>query len=433
MKPSKNIYILLFCTLLSIACGEDRTYQYMELTQENQWIFSEMKGKYLWSDSIKTPSENKFFGESSSFYKSLLVAGDKTSYFTDSASSTSYGIDYALMRDPLGIKPGKMYALVLFVEPGSAADAAGVKRGMWISRVGNSDLSSSNHTGLLRGNATTLCTWYIDIDDENAQYQWVAGDTLQMAQATEITHTAVYMDSIYRIDNRKAGYIVYNRFDAEAADRMAEILSRFQSENISDLIIDLRYNSGGSLNCAAEITGMIAPQTAGDTFCNLAHNNANSDKDTAIKIPTPQITFQADAIYLLVTASTRGTAEAFVNALRNSIDGEHIRIIGDFTAGENMYTEAIESPYGFTINPTVGQLYAANEPAIPDGGIQPDYLADELSQLHSIYPLGEKQEYMLYYTMYTIQCGTPPPIEMPIGNDAIRRTMRGASKKSIER
>lgn len=433
MNPAKNIYILLLCALLSIACGEDRTYQYLELTQENQWIFSEMKDCYLWSDSIKTPAKNKFFAESSAFYKSLLIADDVTSYFTDSASSTSYGIDYAIMRDPLGIKPGKTYALVLFVEPGSPADAAGVKRGMWISRVGNSDLSSSNHTALARGNATTLCTWYIDIDDENAEYQWIASDTLQMSQAVESTTAAVYMDSIYHIGSRKAGYIVCNRFDSEATSRIAEILSRFQSENIDDLIIDLRYNSGGSLEHAAETAGMTAPQTAGGTFCTLAHNAANSDKDIDIPIPAPQTAFQAEAIYLLVTESTRGTAEAFANALRQTAGDGCVRIIGTCTAGEGMYTESIESPYGFTINPTIGQLVSADGTAMPASGIQPDYMVDELEQPHTIYPLGEEQEYMLYCTMYTIQFGTPPPASVPAVRNIVQRTIHGTSAKTIER
>ena len=77
---------------LSIAsCGEDRTYQYLEYTADCQWIYSTMKEHYLWSDSIKQPKREKFFSKSSDFYKGLLYKEDKTSYYGDSASTTSYG------------------------------------------------------------------------------------------------------------------------------------------------------------------------------------------------------------------------------------------------------------------------------------------------------------------------------------------------------
>ena len=88
------IYTFLAITLLC-SCGEDRTYEYLELTQENQWIFEKMQEKYLWNDSIKTPKRQNFFAKSSTFFNDLLQRGDRYSHFNDSTLSTSYGIKYA--------------------------------------------------------------------------------------------------------------------------------------------------------------------------------------------------------------------------------------------------------------------------------------------------------------------------------------------------
>ena len=90
----KAAYILLTIAMLC-SCGEDRTYEYLELTQENQWIYDTMKEAYLWNDSVKKPARKNFFAVSEKFFSNLLFRSDNFSFFTDSASTTSYGMGYA--------------------------------------------------------------------------------------------------------------------------------------------------------------------------------------------------------------------------------------------------------------------------------------------------------------------------------------------------
>lgn len=91
---------LYISTLMLIAalfgCGEDRTHEFYEMTEENQWTFSKMKEVYLWADSIKTPSRQEFFATTSKFFTSLKYKGDATSFFTDTVSAGSYGMTFAL-------------------------------------------------------------------------------------------------------------------------------------------------------------------------------------------------------------------------------------------------------------------------------------------------------------------------------------------------
>ena len=84
MKLSNHI-IVIIALLFLVACGEDRTHEYLELTEDNQWIYSKMKENYMWSDSIVRPQAKEFFSNNSAFYKKLLMKYDHTSYFSDSA------------------------------------------------------------------------------------------------------------------------------------------------------------------------------------------------------------------------------------------------------------------------------------------------------------------------------------------------------------
>lgn len=414
-----RISIIAFAALLFLGCGEDRTHEFYEKTEENQWIFSQMKDNYMWSDSIVTPERNSFFGNSSDFYYGLLYKNDNTSYFTDSASSTTYGMNFAVMRDPLGIRISKSYALVLFVEPGSSAEKAGIKRGTWISRVGNRDITLSNYGYLERGDATTLCTWSIEFDDESIEYMWVAGDTLDIESATAVDSNPVYLDSIYEVRNHKIGYIVYNRFETtESTQKSIEsVLSWFGSNNITELILDLRYNSGGSAGVAASLAGhFVTADAIGKTFCEIKRNEQNSDKNAVYAISGAE-PLETGAIYILTTAATRGIAEAFASSLQEILGNNKIIIVGENTAGDNLYTETIASPYTFSINPTIGQLYTSNGNILSPHGVHANYTVNELAQLNTIYQLGEEQEYLLYNTFYLIINGTLPYTSANTTND----------------
>ena len=167
MKKAAYLSLLLALMMaILIGCGEDRTHEYYELTEENQWIFSKMKEVYLWRDNLKEPSRTTFFSKPSKFFSSILYSGDKLSFFTDTVSVGSYGMTFAVMRDPIGVRPSKVYALVLMVEPGSPADIAGVERGTWISSVGGNAFTTTKYSMLQSGGITELVTEYIDYDDE---------------------------------------------------------------------------------------------------------------------------------------------------------------------------------------------------------------------------------------------------------------------------
>lgn len=409
MKVLNRLLPFLFFATLLISCGEDRTYEYIEKTEENQWIFAQMKSNYLWSDSMVTPKQNEFFGNSSNFFYKLLYKNDNSSYMVDSVASTSYGMSFVIMRDPLGIKPSNSYALVLLVEPNSVAERAGIKRGTWISDVGDKSITSNNAGYLENGKATTLCTCHIESDEESMEYIWVADDTIDIETATTIKSKSLYIDSIYNVRNHKVGYIVYNRFEKDESQReINTVLNEFMTQGVTDLILDLRYNNGGSAEEAAQIASRFVPASLqGSKFCEIVRNNENSENNISYTFSnaTP---FETGMIYLLTTAATRGVAEAFVAAMQQTLGSEKVVIVGENSSGDNLYTETFVSPYNFTISPVTGVLYTADGNMLSSYGLHANYTVNELAQLYRIYPLGEEQEYLLYNTFYLIINGTLP-------------------------
>lgn len=409
MIKSRNILIHIFISAILfslISCGEDRTHEYIEKTEENQWIYNTMKDVYLWKDEIKEPERSKFFTQASKFFSSLLNKNDKASFFTDAVALHDYGMNVVLMRDPIAEKPSRVYALVLFVEPESPAGIAGIERGTWISALNNKQLSTSSQKNLQQGNAIKLATEYMDFDDELGKYFWVASDTIEISPSTTYNKRDIAVNGIYNVREKKAGYLLCNNFDEEDfVDRISSIFEDFIAQEVTDIVIDLRYNTSGKIPNITSLASMLVPsELIGTPFCTLKDNNENI---CATYNYTEQNISVADKkIFFIIGKNTKGIAEILVNSVNVSRDMYDVFVVGENSAGVNIMVEEIKSPYGFAINPATAITYASNGEIMPADGVKPDYEFDELAQKNMIYPLGAEQEYLLYNTLYIIANGT---------------------------
>ena len=407
MKTSRLYKLSLILTALIsfVSCGEDRTYEYLEKTAENQWIFSTMSEEYLWADEIKAPERSGFFSTPSKFFASLLVKSDKASFFSDSTATTSYGMQFALMRDPLGEKMSRYYALVLNVEPGSPADAAGIVRGTWIATVNNKALTSSAAAQLTSGNAISMGTQAIEYDDEKEKYVWTAGETLQLQPSATIATKAIPFHAVYDVRSSKVGYIICNTLDGTTlTEEFQDIILDFLSQDVADVILDVRYCTGGTLDNAAAIASAFVPTSlAGTPFATLTGKD-----EKILAYPASPVNISDKKLYIITGNATKGAVEtliASVNASRGMYD---VLTIGATTAGTNVMTREFQSQFAFSINPAVALISASNGIELSAAGIAPDYPLDELEEIQHIYPLGNEREYILRNVQYLIVNGNMP-------------------------
>ena len=400
--------MIALLAVMVTSCGEDRTGEYLEMTQENQWTYSTMKEVYLWGDEIKQPEYSQFFTTAANFFKSLLNSYDRVSYFTDTIQSNSYGISAVFMRDPIAEQPSKVYALTLFVEPKSPAAIAGIKRGTWISEIDGKALSISG-TGLLKsGGAISLTTEQIKYNNEELRYFWSRTDTIAMSEATEVENCNICLDSIYNIRGKKAGYMLCNNFNgSDFIEKADNILLKFAAEGVTDIILDLRYNSGGSIENAAAFAGAFVPTTLhGTPFAILKKND--EIEDTVYNYMPGKTNLCDKRLFIITGSSTSGVAEMFISSVDKARSMYEVMTIGESTKGDNIIVKNIMSPYGFCINPATAFMYTADGKILPTEGLKPDYQLDEMTQITHIYQLGSEQEYILYNTLYLIATGTLP-------------------------
>ncbi|MEA4887273.1 MAG: S41 family peptidase, partial [Bacteroides graminisolvens] len=267
------------------------------------WIESEMRENYYWYSEIPAASSLNYKLGVPDFFDSLLSSkdgkhNDSSDYFysyiestsdvsasTKSISQTdySYGFEFQLynMVDQNDNPLGYSYAHILYVVPNSPASEAGIKRGMWITKIDGKNITASNYTTLLGSTATkfTMATFETD-------KRFVAAGDISISSARAIEDDPVHYDTIItdQKSGKKIGYLVYNHFTDSKTDgdeKYNKELLALSKEfaGVDEFVLDLRYNGGGLITCAQLLSTILAPSSAlNQTFCNMTFNDKQSPR-----------------------------------------------------------------------------------------------------------------------------------------------------------
>jgi C-terminal processing protease CtpA/Prc len=156
---------------------------------------------------------------------------------------------------------------IRYVNPNSAAAAAGLKRGYQITAVNDNPVSPASYTYIetaLAGNSLSLSY----IDDKGVS---------RSAKLTQYNYTTspVLKDTVLTTGSSKVGYLAFSRFSSmtTAQAPLEAAFSTFATAGVSSLIIDLRYNGGGYTQTAEEMANLIAPSSLNSKVMYIEYFN----------------------------------------------------------------------------------------------------------------------------------------------------------------
>ena len=211
---------------------------------------------------------------------------------------------------------------VRLVEPNSPAGIAGIKRGWRITQInGSNTISTSNATSIVNDvyYAASTAFGFTKADGANASI------TLNAAHYAE---KPVYLDTVYNTGSQRVGYLVYNSFLGKTADINAEfqrVFSRFASQQVTDVVVDLRYNGGGFVSLAEQLANYLAPASAnGGLMMKQEYNTSNSQNNSTTYFHKTGSLNLPD-VYFIVSKSTASASELLINTLKPYMD---VKLIG---------------------------------------------------------------------------------------------------------
>lgn len=214
----------------------------------------------------------------------------------------------------------------------------------------------------------------------------------------------VSLGKIITQGTQKVGYLRYDSFTESSVAEFESIFTVFHNENIDELVIDLRYNGGGSVAIASalldNITNAYASQRQMYLDWNANYQQYNSSYTFEDADMQDGNELNMKRVFFLTSKGSASASEAVINALVPYLGDNNIINIGNFTHGKpvGMTGRVYGTNYYFLIN-----FFVKNNAGDTTSfeGISPTCLAeDDITHI-----MGDENETMLKTALHYIETG----------------------------
>lgn len=384
MKLYKTL-LIVFLAFATISCSDKENIP-TDIQVQN-FVWKGLNAYYLWQKDVPDLSDRRFnnnqelFGyldnynnPENLFYNLLHIPSE---YPKDPNRTYSWIVDdyialeqsFEGTRQTTGIKlkgadyadgSGNYYVYVYDVVKNSDAETKGIVRGMLITEVNGTILTRANVNALFSADSFT-----IQLADYNAGNPVSNGTTITLNSAI-ITESPIKKTTVIVDGSHTIGYLMYNQFSRDFDGDLNTEFANFKTAGITDLIIDLRYNGGGSVQTAVYLGSMIAGQGNDKLFSKQVWNNkvmAVRNPDDFINNFTDKIlnkdsngntildeninNLNLPTVYFIVSENTASASELVINALSPYIN---VKLVGSQTYGKHVGSITLYDSDNFSRN-----------------------------------------------------------------------------------
>jgi hypothetical protein len=222
-----------------------------------------------------------------------------------------------------------------------------------------------------------------------------------------ITINTVVHKSIFERGGKKIGYLVFNEFLDVSDDELDVVFSDFKTAGINSIILDLRYNGGGTLDAANHLAGLLAGATNNNQIYSVQEFNDKklSENGNNIIQKKPN-SLTPEELVIITTSSTASASELIIAGLYPFIP---VTLIGTPTHGKpvGMNVFFVED-FDLAIGPV--SFRNVNSDGFTDyfGGIAVDYFVnDDLTK-----DFGDENEICLKAALNYLESGSVGDVAM---------------------
>ncbi len=463
MNSMKRLLLFLCVSVLLLGCNPDGPLTDTQVMNKyvDSWIYQNMSQLYYWNTTL--PAASNSHDNPAEYFKTLKYKDDRFSAIFESyqdilnqlngVSAAEIGFEFQLYFESKN--NNNVLGEVSYVKWGTPAAAMGIKRGDIFRKINGQQITTANYS--------TVVNYMFD----NSASSSITFSTLQngfftdkaavtVTKAVNYQEDPVYMDTVYIVNGKKVGYLVYNFFSNDIGDESLKydlelntVFGQFKQQNISELILDLRYNHGGKISSAVHLSSMLVPSVSADKiFTYTEYNqilteyfNSNEYKSkyndnpfvtnfvTSIDVTVPatasypiqNIGNNLHRIFFLTGSGTASASEMVINGLKPFFP---CVLIGDTTVGKNVGSTLVYDDQNtknhWAFMPIIMKVYNCDHKSDFSNGFVPDYrIEDDYSYL-----LGDTREGLLSKAISQISgLSASPAKSAPVKRELFRSSI----------
>jgi carboxyl-terminal processing protease len=369
MRDFFRIICLLILTYTFTSCSKE--YEIPQNLLIHDFVWKGLNAYYLHQDEITDLADTRFnsdknlntylttFTDYNTLFSSLLIPSDIKSnliedynIIVDPELRTSFttGLEFGLIKEQ---DSDTVVGYVLDILPFPYASTQAISRGDYFSAIVNIDNDTLNLTKenyedlLLNYNQDTLKLVMVDYDGK---------DVALKSKKTELvkknyTHNPMRLENTFLSDGNTIGYLMYhNDFSKNYINNLNNTFLNFKNKQVSELILDLRYNIGGGsfAKNISQISSMISGQFINEVLIKEKWNVkaqpwflANQPDSLLTRFPESLNTttninsLNLTDVYIILNGDNftgSSAIELLINSLKSHIN---VHLIGNQTAGNS--------------------------------------------------------------------------------------------------
>ena len=434
----KYIALTLFIGFL-YGCFKDNDDNATGSSSVKDFVWKAMNSVYLYNANVPDLADDRFITDSDynnyldgysspeTLFESLVYDRenvDRFSIITSNYFELEQSLSGVAKRSGAEFNfylvPGsttEVFGVVRLILPNSNASQTSLTRGQVFNKVNGTTMTTSNYRSLFSSDTYTInLANYNDNNTDDISDDSISDTAEDITLIKSIyTENPVYKTEVFNLNNKKIGYLMYNGFVGEFDSELNNAFGTFKTENIDHLILDLRYNPGGSVRTATALGSMITGGFNNQVFATLKYNEdlQNNNYDYVF---TDELTngtsinsLNLDKVYVLTSGASASASEMIINSLKSYIT---VVQIGSTTVGKSQASQIIydSSNFGrvnanpthtYALLPLIAITVNKNNTVVPSSGLVPDIEFKEKAANYGI--LGDPTEALLEAALNEIQ------------------------------
>lgn len=315
--------LVLSIVVLFYGCKKDETggSDYEAKKELN----SIMHDAYYWYDRVPNVDINNYETPVELMEALKVNPPDKWSYVTTRQEYDSYnaGKYYGFGFSSIFDNDGKLWIGYVFKK--SPLAAKGITRGWRIAAIDGTTPTADNFSQLIGDNqpGITKTLRFISPSGESVEHSFVKN---------EIEMNTVLFDSVYNLNSKKIGYLVLKGFITPTTNELNVSFAKFKSQNVNELIVDLRYNGGGLIDVSNDLASLIGGSTtSGKVYTVYSYNDRYNVYNKSINFVSNSNALTLTRVTFITTNGTASASELVINGLNPYMT---VALVGSKTHGK---------------------------------------------------------------------------------------------------
>jgi carboxyl-terminal processing protease len=398
----KLLFISVVFLALFTSCKKDNSSPDETLMARDS-LFYVMKDWYFWynkpeATSVTNVTKNNYSDPYKLLEAMRYKAKDRWSYieeYTAQATGTFVGHGFRIGVDKSG------NARIAMIYNNSPLYTQGVRRGWIIKTINNVNpapliIAKNNvaYSALIKESKIGITNSFVFINPANGTEIPISSAKIKLD-----INTVLLADTLH-LSTGIVGHLVFESFFTPAPAELEKAFAYFKANNIRDLILDLRYNSGGEFGIAQTLASYIAGNSRqGVVFAKLSFNDKRQAANSTYPFKTTSYSLGLPRLIVITTRSTASASEDVINGLKPFTE---IVSIGDTTNGKptgmkgwNFFNKYFVFPVTFEVvnKDNIGDFY--------DGIFPQKLVADDITR-----DFNDRQEQCLKEAIKYLQTGS---------------------------